>query len=184
MVTDKNHDRPEKTALENQTGKRSAFRLLLRSAGKYLILAGLLLLVNEYFVTIRVVRGEDMYPRLRDGDLLVVLRAKRARKSGDVVVYQKDGRTYTGRIAAIESDNISFSQNGELLVNGFPVWQDVFFPTTAVEGENTDPLVLEEDTYFILADRRTQASDSRQLGPVCEEEILGQVFWVLRHRGI
>lgn len=184
MDIDNNHDGPDKTDREKQIVKKPALSALLRFAGKYLVLAGLLLLVNQHFATIRVVRGEDMYPRLRDGDLLVVLRAKRARKSGDVVVYQKEGRTYTGRIAAMESDNISFSENGELLVNGFPVWQDVFFPTTAVEGEDTDPLVLEEDTYFILADRRTQASDSRQLGPVCEEEILGQVFWVLRHRGI
>ena len=172
------------TDRERQTKKRSVRAILLRSAGKYLILAALVLLVNQYFVTIRVVHGEDMYPRLRDGDLLVVLRGKRARRSGEVVVYRKDGRSYTGRIAAAGSDQVSFSQDGELLVNGSPVWQDVFFPTAAAEGEDTSPLILEEDACFILADRRTDATDSRQLGPVYEDEIVGQVLWVLRHRGI
>ncbi len=159
-------------------------RILMPYLAKYLFLAVILLIGNRYLATIRVVRGEDMYPRLRDSDLLLVLRGKRTWNSGDVIVYRKNGTVYSGRVAAGPSDIVSFSGDGDLLVNGSPVWQDVFYPTYAVEGEDTGPVELGEDSYFVLADRRTEAVDSRSLGPVTENEVIGRVFWVLRHRGI
>ena len=159
-------------------------RAVIRFLCKYLVIAALIFAGNSFLVTVHVVHGEDMYPRLRDGDLLLVLRGKRAGSTGDVIVYEKDGERYAGRIAAGPVDTISFSKEGDLLVNGSPAWEDVFYPTCAVEGQDTDAFILEEGTWYVLADRRTEGTDSRTLGPVTQEEIVGKVFWVLRHRGI
>ncbi len=181
----KDHGKNTKEAAGKE--KQGMLRLrVLRFLAKYAVLALLLLAGNRFFATVQVVHGEDMYPRLRDSDLLLVLRGKRARSSGDVIVYRKNGSSYTGRIAAGPADTVSVSGDGTLLVNGAPVWQDVFYPTYAPEGTGTytEPLVLGENTYYVLADRRTQAQDSRTFGTIHESEITGTVLWVLRHRGI
>ena len=45
------------------------------------------------------------------------------------------------------------------------------------------PVTLKTDEYFVLADRRANARDSRLYGVVREDEVKGTVVALFRHRG-
>lgn len=131
-----------------------------------------------------VMEGEDMYPRLRDGDLMVYYRLQREYHIGDVVTFTQDGRRYTGRIVAQGGDTVDLTEEGQLLVNGSVQDEEIFYLTQQVEGGTPLPCQIPEGSVFLLCDFRTNATDSRSYGPVQLDSLDGKVITILRRRGI
>lgn len=105
--------------------------------------------------------------------------------SSDVVVFEKDGIRYTGRIVARGGDSVEITEDAELMVNGSIVIEnDIYFKTPKYEDQVSYPLTLGEDQVFILCDFREGAKDSRYFGAVNSDEIKGRVITVLRRSGL
>ena len=104
----------------------------------------------------------DMQPAVCAGDLMLYYRLDKNLKSDDVVVFQKEGIQYTGRIVAVPGDVVEITDESELMVNKNTVMEDnIFYTTPAYDSEVEYPLALKEDQYFILCDNREGAKDSR-----------------------
>lgn len=131
-----------------------------------------------------VMKGEDMYPRLRDGDLLLYYRLQKEYRIGDVVTFARDGTRHTARIVAQGGDTVDITEEGALLVNGSAQSEEIFCLTQPAEEGIELPCTLPEDSFFLLGDFRTQATDSRSYGPVPREELDGKVITVVRRRSI
>lgn len=143
---------------------------------------GWLLLGVVFGVT--VMEGEDMYPRIRDGDVLIYYRLQQEYHIGDVVTFKRDGRRYTGRIVAQSGDTVDITEEGQLLVNGSVQDEEIFYPTEIIESGIPFPCEIPESSVFLLSDFRTNGIDSRSYGPVDTEELDGKVMTILRRRGI
>lgn len=133
---------------------------------------------------VAVVQGEDMYPRLRDGDLMLYYRLQKDYYIGDVVTFRQNGRRYTGRIVAQGGDIVDVNDDGELLVNGNVQNEEIFYPTQAQTGQITLPCEVPAGAVFLLCDFRTNGTDSRSYGPVSVDDLDGKVITILRRRGI
>lgn len=131
-----------------------------------------------------VMEGEGMYPRIRDGDLMIYYRLQRDYAVGDVVTFTRDGTRYTSRIVALSGDVVDINDDGELLVNGNVQSEEIFYPTEAVEGKTTFPYDVPADSVFLLSDFRTNATDSRNYGAVAIQDLDGKVISILRRRGV
>ena len=71
-----------------------------------------------------------------------------------------------------------------LFLNGYRQQEsDITTATLPYEEGIRYPVTLETGEYFVLADRRTNAVDSRLYGVVTEQEIKGTVIALLRRRG-
>lgn len=141
------------------------------------------LLVGVIF-GITVMNGEDMYPRIRDGDLMIYYRLQKEYHIGDVVTFLKEGRRYTGRIVAQSGDSVDMNEEGQLLINGNIQEEEIFYPTEMI-GTNIDfPCHIPEKSVFLLCDFRTNGTDSRSYGPVEIRDLDGKVITILRRRGI
>ena len=128
---------------------------------------------------------ETMYPRVRNGDLVLFFRLEQTYNVGDVVAIREDGRRYLGRIAAVGGDTVDLSDDGDLIVNGNVQNEEIFYPTLKDEDSSVQyPVELKEDEYFILSDFRTEGADSREYGPVIRSQVKGKVIALLRRRGI
>jgi signal peptidase I len=126
-----------------------------------------------------------MYPRVRDGDLILSFRLERDYEIGDVVSFQINGRDRVARIVAQGGDVVDLSDDGELMINGNVEEEDEIFYRTDPEGiDITYPYTVDEDSYFLLCDFRTGAEDSRSYGAISQSDLEGKVITVLRHRGI
>lgn len=127
----------------------------------------------------------DMQPAVCAGDLMLYYRLDKNLKSDDVVVFQKEGIQYTGRIVAVPGDVVEITDESDLMVNESTVTEEnIFYTTPAYDSEVEYPLTLKEDQYFILCDSREGAKDSRSFGAVETGEIKGKVITIVRRSGI
>ena len=89
--------RPPRTAEERQRDRRLALSLLTRlaaAAAALTVLLGVVLLVTQ-------AEGQDMFPAVKDGDLLIAYRLQRRWAQDDLVLYRQEGVLRLGRVAAV-----------------------------------------------------------------------------------
>lgn len=141
-------------------------------------------LLSGVIFGVAVMEGEDMYPRIRDGDVLFYYRLQQEYHIGDVATFTCDGRRYTGRIVARGGDTVDITEEGQLLVNGSVQDEEIFYPTETVNSGIEFPCEIPGGSVFLLCDFRTNGIDSRSYGPVDRDELDGKVVTILRRRGI
>ena len=129
--------------------------------------------------------NDDMSPRISAGDLLLYYRLADDLVTGDVLVFDKDGEQYVGRIVANPGDTVEVTDQATLVVNGSTVLEnDIYYTTPKYDNGPAYPVTLAQDEYFILCDYREGARDSRYFGPVKASEIKGKVITVVRRSGL
>ena len=146
-----------------------------------LILALYILFSHVFLIT--QVTGNEMFPALEDGDVVLAYRLQRDYTKNDVVVYSQGGKRTTGRILGRDGDVINMDDSGTLQVNGTNQGGEIMYPTYAKEGI-TYPYIIPDGEVFILDDYRTQAEDSRDFGSISRDQIEGKVITIIRRRGI
>jgi signal peptidase I len=129
--------------------------------------------------------NDDMSPRISAGDVLLYYRIDKAPNAQDVIVLNKNGTDYVGRVVAAPGDTVDITKEDALIVNGNMVVEDnIFYKTPYYEGFLEYPLTLGEGEYFVLADKREGGEDSRYYGPVQKGDIKGTVIGQFRRTGI
>lgn len=159
-----------------RAGYRSLLiRILLIGAAAYVFFAHMFLITQA--------TGMDMFPAMKDGDLVIVFRLQQEYAKEDVIAYQTpDGRRF-GRIAARAGDVISMDDSGAWLVNGTTQSGEILYPTYAVEGIQY-PYRVPDGCVFVLGDYRTRATDSRTYGAISMADVEGKAITILRRRGL
>lgn len=136
--------------------------------------------VLTFVICIFRVSGNDMYPAVQDGDLIVAWRLGREWRQDDLVVFEAGGKMRAGRVAATGGDIVDITDSGALTVNGTREGKALY------ETDGGDvlayPYVVPDGEVFILGDFRTQAEDSRKFGPVPEADIAGTAIGLFRRR--
>lgn len=162
---------------------------MMRALGGFLVRLALFVLV--LWILFGVVFGitpmanADMQPAICAGDLMLYYRLDQKMQADDVIVFAKEGKQYTGRIAAVGGDSVEITEDSELKVNGSTVIENnIFYSTPLYESEVEYPLVLKEGQFFVLGDSREIARDSRFFGAVQKEDIKGKVITIIRRSGI
>ncbi|MBE6005126.1 MAG: signal peptidase I [Lachnospiraceae bacterium] len=129
--------------------------------------------------------NDDMKPRISAGDLMLFYRLETRINSDDVVVFTKDGKTYTGRVVAKGGDKVEVTDDSTLKINDSTMIEsDIFYSTPKYEDYVKYPLKLQDDEYFILCDYRNGARDSRYFGAVKKNEIEGKVITIIRRSSL
>ena len=128
-----------------------------------------------------VMRDDDMSPRISAGDLMLFYRLEDTLRAEDIIVFEKEGRQYTGRIVAVGGDTVEVTEDARLMINGSYVAEsNIYYSTPRYESDVAYPVTLEEGQVFVLCDYREGARDSRYFGPVEKTEIRGKVITVIR----
>lgn len=130
------------------------------------------------------VKGQDMFPSLKDGDLVLAFRLSSEIQKDDVVVCQVNGERCVMRVVARGGDVVTIDETGNLLVNGTNQAGEILFPTYAGDANITYPYAVPAGHVFVLGDYRTEAEDSRYFGAIPEEDVEGEVITALRRRAL
>ena len=153
------------------------------------ILAKIIVLVLIFWVLLfgafGVYRIDDyaMSPSCKDGDIIFFDRTKKDYQAGDLVVFSKEGKTQIRRIVAVPGEQVEVTQEG-LVVDGYlQSEREITAETLPFENHVSYPVQLGEQEYFVLADKRDSAMDSRWYGSINKEEISGSVLLLFRRRG-
>ncbi len=130
-------------------------------------------------------RNGDMAPRISAGDFMLYYRLEQNFRAQDVIVFEKEDISYTGRIVAKGGDTVEITGEATLVVNGSTVWEnEIYYTTPQYESDVKYPIVLNSDEVFVLCDYREGAKDSRYFGPVRRDEIKGKVITVIRRSNL
>ncbi|MBQ5950992.1 MAG: signal peptidase I [Lachnospiraceae bacterium] len=150
------------------------FRKILVVGAAVYILFGVLFGVTS-------MKGGDMQPRFAAGDVLLYYRLHENYVRNDVVVMERGGTSYVGRIIGIPGDTLEITREGALIINGNRIVEtEIYFPTERYQGATEYPITLAGDEYFLMGDHRITAKDSRYFGPVRAAELKGKVITAIR----
>ncbi|MBR2384598.1 MAG: signal peptidase I [Clostridia bacterium] len=137
------------------------------------------------------VDGASMNVTLQDEDWLYMSKIKKPRV-GDVVVFERsENVNYIKRIIALEGDTIR-SKNGVIQIKkkGENVWKDfddshAYYSKMPYETiiENGREIKVGKGEMFVLGDNRHDSLDSRTIGLVSTDSILGIVpEWAIKYK--
>lgn len=145
------------------------------------------------FVAVRTsVDGESMQPTLMNHDQLITEKVSyrfENPKRYDIVIVHVEGKNepYIKRVIAVPGETVQIKE-GKVYVNN--TVQEEGLNLEAIkesrEGLAVNPITLKDDEYFVMGDNRNNSSDSREIGPVKREDILGRAFvriWPLSELG-
>lgn len=175
---------PTANAIARRRERRDARSTLAGAIAKLLVFALAIWALFTWVLGLFRITGGGMEPTAGDGDLALTSRVVQGLQADDVVVYQADGGQTVGRVIAQPGDTVEVTQDGELKINGATQPAEHGLKTLPQPGGVSYPLTLGEGEYFVLADGRESAQDSRTYGPIGINEVEGKVVVLLRLRGI
>lgn len=130
-------------------------------------------------------KDQSMMPKLAAGDLLLYYRLDHTPGDREVVVFEKEGKTYVGRVVARGGDTVEIREDALLQINGNAIVEnEIYYSTEPYEEGIKYPATLTDEEVFILCDYREGAKDSRYFGPVTKKELKGTVITAIRRSGI
>ncbi|MBO4289770.1 MAG: signal peptidase I [Lachnospiraceae bacterium] len=133
---------------------------------------------------LRINYGNFAWPSVRDGDLVIYrIWGRRSPEPGQLAVYRDGEEIRVARVIAAQAgQSVDITAQG-VLVDGSILAEEAVFPTDPDSVSTDLPLTLQEGEVFLLHDYRSDDRDSRTLGPVPAEDLLGTVVLVIRWRG-
>jgi signal peptidase I len=118
-----------------------------------------------------VMPSASMSPTIQAGRTMVVDTEARTPKPGTIIVFElEDGTRDAKRVIALGGDTIE-ARDGVLRIDGARVAESYLNPGT--DTGDFGPLVVPSAHVFVLGDNRANSRDSRILGPVSVEDIVG-----------
>ncbi|MTB64041.1 signal peptidase I [Streptococcus sp. zg-86] len=115
-------------------------------------------------------------PYLKENDLVIAVKGKEV-EYGDFVLYQVDGTEYVGRIIAMEGDSVTYMD--DVLYRNNEIIDESYLSKSPNHQEYyTEDVIIpkvEKMNYWILNDIRTNREDSRTLGLIATDQIIGRL---------
>lgn len=165
------------------TGKRLA-KMILITIAEVLIVVFAAYAITHYGMETFTVSGQYMSPTLESGDKILVNKLSyhiHSIKRNDVVIVQQSGSEHNyytvERVIGLPGEEVQI-QEGKVLINGKKLKEPYDFPEMENGGLALEPVILEEDEYFVLCDNRNNGEDSRNanVGNITREDIVGKAW--------
>jgi signal peptidase I len=150
-------------------------------------------LLRAFVVQPYYIPSGSMYPTLHVGDKVLVNKLSYDFHSihrGDVVVFKKppddDAPGITDlikRVIGLPGETIS-AQDGSVYIDGRKL-AEPWLPKNDPTG-NFGPVTIKKGYLFVMGDNRGNSADSRVIGPVAENLVVGRAFirvWPLDRLG-
>ncbi len=170
---------------DKRTGKTIGSLLVYSIISSFVLpifIAGLSFGLRAVSVQPFYIKGVSMSPALSEGDYILVdvlNKGKGAFERGDIVVYhnQKNGKEVSiHRVVGLPGEKISLN-DGRVFVNGEVLDESYLLSSVKTYGLADGPIELSDDEYFVLGDDRGIAKDSRSLGALKKDAIIGEVVF-------
>lgn len=152
----------------------------------FVISASVFVVVYLFLMQPHQVKGSSMYPTFKDKEYLLTdkITYKRSEpKYGDVIVFKapvNENFDFIKRVIALPGQSVMV-KNGHVFIDGKELVEDylskeiVTYPGQfLLEGES---YTVQPGEVMAFGDNREHSSDSRDWGPVPEQNVVGRVFF-------
>lgn len=184
-------DNEELNELEQiELNTKRASRDMFLEYAPYLIIIAFVVVIRIFIATPIDVNGSSMVPTLKDNDIMILYKlTKRVRgiKRFDIVVIDTDSGKLIKRVIGLPGEKIKYETKvdeegnvtSRLLVNGKEVKEDFLpeaYQNATCANEWTicnEEIIVPEDEYFVMGDNRGDSKDSRMIGMIPYDKVLG-----------
>lgn len=169
---------------------KKVFGLLYEMIEVFVVSASIFVVIYLFLMQPHQVKGSSMFPTFRDGEYVLtdkVTFRTRLPMYGDVIVFKapvNENFDFIKRVIGVPGDRVMVSE-GKVYVNGkvLPEYlPDGYLPTeyTTSPGQflqQGSEYVVPPGSVFAMGDNRDHSSDSRDWGPVPDQNIIGRAFF-------
>lgn len=148
----------------------------------YIIIILVVLFIKAFIVTPIKVNGESMYPTLEEGDIMILNKTAyyfNKPKRFDIVVVDMPDEYLIKRVIGLPGEHIEYKDN-TLYVDGKKVKEN--FKHGVTDDFNIEELnstTVPENSYLVMGDNRGNSLDSRELGFIREDQLLGKTSLII-----
>lgn len=161
-----------------------------------LIAIGLAAIIRYFLFAPIVVDGLSMMPTLHDQDRMIVNKFSyqfgKPERFDIIVFHAPENKDYIKRVIGLPGDSIEY-RDDTLYING-EAYEEPYleeYKKRVIDGPLTEPFTLEEvigqetvpEGYlFVMGDNRRYSKDSRHIGAIPMEDVLGKasvIYWPL-----
>jgi len=160
--------------MKNEKKKKITFKSVL----PYIIVIVVVILLRTFIITPAMVDGDSMLPNLQNNNIVLLNKLNyklNGLKRFEVVVVDHEGTRLIKRVIALPGEHVEYKDNN-LYIDGFLIEENFKHDTTHdFKLEEIGYLKIPGDMYFVVGDNRNNSIDSRVVGLIPKEEILGKV---------
>nr|WP_033542409.1 signal peptidase I [Planococcus sp. CAU13] len=156
---------------------------MLISWMKVIILAALVILGARQFIYEPVeVHGKSMMPTFEENDRIILMKISEIKRFDMIVFKVNDDKNYLKRVIGIPGDTVEVTDD-QLYINGDQAEEPYLEENRKLAKhlgydrltEDFQELTVPPGYYFVLGDNRLNSVDSRMLGFINEDSVIGEV---------
>lgn len=154
----------------------------------YILIFIVVLLIVIYLVSFTQVIGPSMSNTLNDKDITIVFKANYKIfevSRGDIISFKyKDTKYLIKRVIGLPGDQIEYI-DGKLYIND-NLYEEEYIDVNKNKTDfNMLYEIIPDNEYFVLGDNRDNSLDSRKIGFIKKDDIIGKiVFRIFPFNGI
>ncbi len=167
-------------------------RVMLELADSIVIALVAVMVVFTLVCRVYVVDGESMNNTLADQDRLLVSNLFYTPKQGDIVCFlaeNNDNKVLVKRVIATAGQTIDINERYQVMIDG-ELLDESYLQEYVTDNRGMHanitlpknfgfPYTVQEGEVFCMGDNRGNSKDSRDLGAISTEYILGRTLWRL-----
>jgi len=173
---------PKKQKHEPQPKGSSVWRDIGSLGIKIAVIVVIFVLIFTFFYGFQRNSDPDMFPMVKDGDLIMFYRLDKDYEIGDLLLLKFQGETEVRRVVAKTGDTVDITDEGLIINGALQQEPDIYQKTQRYDDGILFPITVGKGQVFVLGDARKNAADSRVYGSVDTKNTLGTVITVIRRR--
>lgn len=165
------------------------FGLLVFEVIKVVLISLAIIIPIRYFLAQPFyVEGASMEPNFYDKEYLIIDEISyrfNEPQRGEVIVFKNPENTsvyFIKRIIGLPGEEVDI-KDGHVYIDGATLVESYI---TEFSSEDYGPIILNDNEYFVLGDNRNNSHDSRRIGAIPENDIIGRTWfrgWPLNRIG-
>ncbi len=157
---------------EKELNQKKAHKDVFLDFLPYIIIVLVVLIIRSFIATPVRVNGSSMETTLLNGETMILnklaIKVKGVNR-WDIVVIKTSDSFIIKRVIALPGETIKY-EDDTLYINNKEVKDNY----SLSETEDFKEIVLDKDEYFVMGDNRYVSQDSRVVGPIKKETIIGK----------
>ena len=151
----------------------------IKDSISFIVIILAIILIRLFIVTPVRVDGPSMNDTLQDGDILLLDKYDNTYERFEIVVFNYNGERLIKRVIGLPGETLSY-KNNKLYINGNEIEDNYGLSYTEdFDLKNINLTKIPNNEYLVMGDNRNDSLDSRYIGTISKDKILGSVKYRL-----